>query len=92
MLRAAPYLRDAPPEIDRAWGVTEALIAAMKSEVERDGASFRIAVLPTTPEIVGRFDNESFDVRRIESRGGVRTTLGPAVVSDGIHAPPRKPK
>lgn len=32
-------------------------------------------------------DNESFDVWRIESSDGVRTTLGPTVASEGVRAP-----
>jgi hypothetical protein len=32
-------------------------------------------------------DIESFDLLRIESRAGVRTTLGPVITSDGVRAP-----
>lgn len=52
ILQNSQYLQDLPPEIERAWDVTEALLAELQHEVEMAGAWFGVIVIPNRQEVV----------------------------------------
>jgi hypothetical protein len=51
-LEYAIYAPPSLPTIKTAWDVTEALFVAMRDEVRRHGAEFRIVVLATRPQVI----------------------------------------
>ena len=46
------YAPPSLPAMQRAWNITEALIAAMRDEVHAHGAEFHIVVLATRPQVL----------------------------------------
>jgi len=46
------FQRNPAVEVERAWEILEALIGAMKREVEADGARFAVVVLPAAEQIL----------------------------------------
>lgn len=46
------YAPPTDPVMQKAWRVTEALLIALRDEVQFHGAQFRVVVLPTRPQVI----------------------------------------
>jgi len=66
------FHRNPADEVERAWEILEALIGAMKGEVETDGARFAMVVLPSAEQILG----ERWD-ELLELSGPIRDEMDP---------------
>ena len=53
-LQVSQYLRDAPPEIDRAWEVTKALFPEVQRLATENDARFAVVIIPTKETILRR--------------------------------------
>ena len=60
-LGGVQYLRQLPPAVSRAWQVTAALIAEVRSETTRRSARFGVVVIPNREEIETRGSRSDLD-------------------------------
>lgn len=63
-LTGVQYLRQRPPAVERAWQLTEALIAEFRLESRKRSAGFAVIVIPNKEEVLTRDSATNTDPKR----------------------------